>query len=106
MAHPTAKFDQPGDFEAVRAAEAACRAAGFSVGPMQAAASRGLMLGDVRIAKWRNLTPDERRALHGQMWGRRDGPVTVMLHADAPPEAVAAFYRLLARSEALRGIEA
>ena len=91
MSHPLAKFDQTGDFEAVRAAEAALSLAGFSIGACQKGAPRGILFGDVTISKWRNMTRSQQLDLHAQMWGGRQGPVTVMLHADAPGEAVKAF---------------
>ena len=106
MAQAVATFDQPGDFAAVDAAERACRDAGFSVGATQRGAPRGLLLGDFAISKWRNMTLEQRRVLHAQMIGGRDGPVTITLQDGAPPAAVAAFYKLLARSEAMRGVEA
>ncbi|MBP8233127.1 MAG: hypothetical protein KAY22_12540 [Rhizorhabdus sp.] len=104
--HPTAVFADSGDGAGVRAAESALQAAGFSIGPMQARESRCLLLGDVKIAKWRNLTAAERIACHGQMWGGRGGSVTIMLHADAPSAAVAAFYKVLAAADGRRGIAA
>ncbi|ARR55358.1 hypothetical protein HY78_18885 [Rhizorhabdus wittichii DC-6] len=106
MAHPIAKFDQPGDFTAMYAAERACRDAGFSIGASQRGAPRGLLFGDFIISKWRNMTQRQRLDLHAEMVGGRDGPVAVALRDDAPPPAVAAFYRVIAASEALRGIEA
>lgn len=106
MPHPIATFDHAVDFAAVDAAERACRDAGFSIGSMQRGSPRGLLLGSACIGKWRNLSSQERLVLHGLMEGGRTGPVTVTLHDCAPPPAVAAFYKLLARSEAMRGLEA
>lgn len=79
----TIVFDQPGDFEACRAAERWCSERGISVGEMQGPAPRGLLVGDFWIAKWRNLNNAEKRALNGRMTGdMRHGPVTITLDAD------------------------
>ncbi|WCT73959.1 hypothetical protein PQ455_01620 [Sphingomonas naphthae] len=84
-------FRQPGDFAAIHAAEAALAEAGFSIGSMQKGSPRGLLLGDISIAKWRNLSHQERRELHGEMFGDRNGPVTVIVSANAPADVLAAF---------------
>lgn len=77
-------FDQQGDFEACRAAEAWCRENGYSVGTMQGRDPRGILLGDYDIAKWRNLDKMHRAALHGVMTGSmRNGPVTVEIYETA-----------------------
>lgn len=74
-------FDQAGDFSACDAAEQWCKENGVSVGSMQRGDPRGLMRGDVRIAKWRNLGQADKDALDGQMTGdMRNGPVTVLLN--------------------------
>lgn len=71
-------FANSKEFQATRDAEAWCEAMGLSVGAMQAHAPRGLLFGDYDIAKWRNLTKAERKALDGQMTGDfRNGPVYV-----------------------------
>jgi hypothetical protein len=71
-------FDQKGDFAACYAAESWLHESGYSAGSMQRGAPRGIMRGDVLIAKWRNLSPQDRAALDGQMTGdMRNGPVTV-----------------------------
>lgn len=73
-----AVFGESNEFAACRAAEAWCESQGISVGPSQADGPRGLLWGDFQIAKWRNLTPAERKACHGLMTGNmRHGPVTV-----------------------------
>jgi hypothetical protein len=87
-------FDEVGDFAAVDAAERALSLAGFSVGRSQRGAPRGILFGDYDIQKWRNLRTGEREALHGQMLGGRNGPVTVTLFADAPQAARDAFAHL------------
>lgn len=79
------EFDQCGVFEACRAAEEWCAGKGFSVGRMQGRAPRGLLRGDFDVQKWRNLRPDERAALDGEMVGSmRNGPVTVRLFRKVP----------------------
>lgn len=76
-------FDQSGDFQAMRAAEAWCDARGIAVGAPQQGAPRGLLVGYYQIAKWRNLTASERRELKGTMTGdMRRGPVTIDLQGD------------------------
>jgi hypothetical protein len=84
-------FAQRGDFAAVRAAEAALKAAGFSVGIMQAHAPRALFLGDCAISKWRNLSAMERLMADGEMHGGRDGPVQIVVSAGAGDDVLAAF---------------
>jgi hypothetical protein len=79
----------------MRAAEAWCKARGFSVGAMQADAPRGVMHGVMRIAKWRNLDGQDREDLHGVMEapGRtwRTGPITITIRRDAPSAVREAF---------------
>lgn len=83
------------DWAAMRAAEAWCKARGFSVGILQAGAPRGLLLGSFRISKWRNLDAEDRADLHGIMEapGRtwRKGPVTITIRRDAPAAVIEAF---------------
>ena len=83
------------EHEALRAAETWLKARGFSIGTMQSDAPRGVMLGDVRIAKWRNLDAEERADLHGHISapGRtwRSGPVFIRIRPDAPRAAIEAF---------------
>lgn len=74
-------FDEAGDFSACNAAEKWCKENGVSVGSMQRGDPRGLIRGDVSIAKWRNLRQADKDALDGQMTGdMRNGPVTVLLN--------------------------
>jgi hypothetical protein len=71
-------FDQQGDFAANYAAEQWLREAGYSVGIMERGSPRGILRGNYLIMKWRNLSPQDRKALDGQMTGdMRNGPVTV-----------------------------
>lgn len=71
-------FADEGDFQAMHAAERWCAENGYSVGSSALGLPRGLMRGDWLIAKWRNLTNQERAQLDGQMVGdMRNGPITV-----------------------------
>ena len=77
-------FDQPGDFEACRAAEDWCKAHGIAVGAMERGRPRGLLFGDCGIAKWHNLSQAHRDSLDGTMTGdMRSGPVVVSINAAA-----------------------
>lgn len=76
----TLTFPQPGDFEAVHAAETWCREHGISVGRMEAHSPRGLLYGDYDIQKWRNLSKSHCAQLDGTMTGGRNGPVTITLN--------------------------
>ena len=79
------EFSQSGTFQAMYAAKAWCRDNGISVGQSCAIGPTGLLFGQFDwIAKWRNLTPMERKDLHGIMTGdMRDGPVVIILKDDA-----------------------
>jgi hypothetical protein len=73
-------FSNVGEFKAMQAAEDWCAEQGISVGPCQRGDPRGLLRGDFYVAKWRNLSEDERAALDGLMTGdMRNGPVIVGL---------------------------
>jgi hypothetical protein len=75
-------FADVGDFQACYAAERWCAENGYSVGPGCVGSPRGLLRGDWLIAKWRNLTKQERAELDGQMTGdMRSGPVTIRVKA-------------------------
>jgi hypothetical protein len=80
MSTITETFAQPGTFEAMRAAEAWCAQRGISVGSCERGSPRGLLYGEITIAKWRNLNRRERAELHGEMTGdMRNGPVHVSI---------------------------
>lgn len=86
------RFRCSGDFAAMHEAEEFLRDHGFSVGPAQGNDNRGIMFGPYAIAKWHNLNAQDQRAPHGVMAGNmQDGPVTVMIFADAPAEALQAI---------------
>lgn len=73
-------FSDDGVFVANDAAEKWCAARGIAVGEMQRGAPRGLLYGNYRISKWRNLNRDERRELDGTMSGDgRLGPITIRI---------------------------
>ena len=72
------EFNQAGDFQAIGAACAWCRAHGVSYGSMQRGSPIGMLAGDFSISKWRGMTPRERAALDGRITGdMRNGPVRV-----------------------------
>lgn len=74
-------FDQTGDWEAVKAAEAWCEENGISVGTMQSGSPRGIKRGKHSISKWRNLTNEDKKLLDGMMTGdMRNGPVQIQLN--------------------------
>ena len=100
MAHPLAKFDFALRGEAIAEAEEALRATGFSIGRAMMNRPRGIMFGAVDVKPWGAMSRSETLDLHGQMWGGTYGEVSIMLHADAPAEAVRAFYSLLAAIDA------
>lgn len=79
------EFNQKGTFQALYAAEAWCREHGISVGQSSATGPTGLLFGKYDwIAKWRNLTQQERAELHGTMDGDfREGPVVINLKDSA-----------------------
>lgn len=59
-------FEHDGsEFSALSAAERWCRERGISSGSPERDSPIGLMLGDVTIAKWRNLSGADRKALDG-----------------------------------------
>ena len=95
---PTRTFDKPGTWQAMYAAQDFLRILGFSVGSNQSGSPRGILFGDYLIAKWRNLSPAERTALHGRMIGdMRNGPITIRFSDNLPNEALA----VLAEASAL-----
>jgi len=72
------EFNQKGTFEAFYAAEQWCRDNGISSGSSCAMCPTCLMRGDYVVAKWRNLTKEEREQCHGTMAGDfREGPVFI-----------------------------
>lgn len=73
-------FDQKGTFEALHAAQRWLRERGYSYGSTCACYPVGVLHGDYLIAKWRNLTRQERAELDGALDGDfREGPLTLRL---------------------------
>ena len=87
----------------MRKAEHFLQIAGFSVGRNQRGDPRGILFGDYDIAKWRNLSSQERADCHGQMTGdMREGPVVVTIFEHAPQEAKVEFHKTaMATADAL-----
>ena len=59
--------EQYADFAFVRRVEDFVKARGFSIGPMQREDPRGIMPAEYDVQKWRNLSAQDRRELHGVM---------------------------------------
>lgn len=74
-------FNQTGDFAALHAARAWVENQGYSCGSLCRDMPIGLLKGEWTIAKWKNLTANERKQLDGQMTSSdfRNGPVIVTL---------------------------
>ena len=86
------EFSSVETWEANRAAEAWLDARGFSVGPSQVDGPRAIWHGDCVISKWRNLSEQEKYAVHAVMEGDiREGPVRIRLMPGATAQARAAF---------------
>lgn len=77
------RFNQPGTFNAMHAAEQWCREHGVSYGPSDRSGTQGLLVSDFAIAKWRNLTPKERAECHGTIPATaakgREGPLVLRI---------------------------
>lgn len=97
--HTTAMFAASDDVPSDVTARAALQAAGFAIGPADSRAPWGILLGTNSLPSWSAMTSAQRCALEGQMWKAKDGVTTIMLHADAPAAAVAAFEHVLAASQ-------
>jgi hypothetical protein len=73
-------FESERDFGAMREAERFLEEQGFSYGLNERGSPRGIQFGLCDIAKWRDLTAEERAELDGRMTGdMRSGPVTVVI---------------------------
>lgn len=98
-------FEGEGVFTAMNAAKAWLASMGFSVGRLQARSPSGILFGAYDISKWRNLSPADRAALHGQMIAGRAAASVHFSHS-MPAEAVeavkAGIIRRLAAETALR----
>ena len=93
---PEIKFDQTGDFAAVNAARIWLQEHGYSYGSMCMDMPIGILKGSWAIAKWRNLTPKERKQLDGQLISKdfRDGPVVIQLKDPATDSEIKAGSRI------------
>lgn len=89
-------FNQTGDFVAVDLARVWLKDHGYSYGSMCMDMPIGILKGDWRIAKWRNLTGKERDQLDGQMVSSdfRNGPVVIQLKESATEEEIKAGIRI------------
>lgn len=96
-------FSQEGDFEAVYAAEAFLKTAGFSYGSMQRGDPRAIVFGDHgALPKWRDIRSHEREELDGQMLAptgsSRNGPIKIIISDRATDQAKAAFKAAIAKA--------
>lgn len=66
---------------------------GFSVGGMEGNNPRGVMFGRWLIAKWSQVSLEERRGLHGRIDWTPEGDARVELLPAASADAAAAFSR-------------
>lgn len=77
------EFQTPGEFYSMYAAERWLHENGYSSGSTDITKFVGLLKGEkILIAKWKNLTKDERAALDGVMYAMfsyRTGPVEVII---------------------------
>lgn len=83
MIEKTFEHAEGDDFSAYNAAVKWVEDQGYSVGSMQRGAPTLIYYGDCDVAKFRNISPSERKAAAGQIIGVagrfRGGPVTVSL---------------------------
>jgi hypothetical protein len=76
-------FSETGAFKALYAAQRWLEENGYSYGPTCVMHPAPILKGDYVIAKWRNLTKKEIKALDGWFDGDlREGPVVVQLKAE------------------------
>ncbi|WP_185961250.1 hypothetical protein [Telmatospirillum sp. J64-1] len=71
-------------FGAMWAAERWLAENGYSVGHSEKGSPRGILKGDYDIQKWRNLRPQDRAALDGEMIGGRDQDQIIRIHRNEP----------------------
>lgn len=88
----TITFDQPDDFEAIEEAIDWLKSRGYSVGRMNGDAPIGFKEGDWDIAKWWNLSTEDKKQLDGVITSPdfRHGPVKISFGLDVlrEPEPV------------------
>lgn len=85
MADQVITFTQEGEFQAYYAACAWCEENGYSHGSMQRDAPIGILRGDWIIAKWRNLSAEERQQLDGtitRIETFREAPIHVVIKGE------------------------
>jgi hypothetical protein len=68
-------------FGATWAAEKWLRENGYSYGPSCIGCPQAIIKGDISIAKWRNLTSDEKRTVDGTLQAARDQRAVITLKA-------------------------
>lgn len=74
------KFDKEGTFEAYHEAIKWAYDNGYSYGSMCAPQPTALFKGDCNIAKWKNLSKQERASVDGTITGDyREGPVYITI---------------------------
>lgn len=68
-------------FEALHKAQKWCNDNGYSFGPTCVCSPQAIKKGNWNIAKWRNLTPSERKNIDGTITGDgRNGPIKVDIY--------------------------
>jgi hypothetical protein len=76
----TKTFESKETFKAYHLAEEFCQTNGISFGASCAVGPTALLFGEHQIAKWRNLTTEEQKKVHGIIRGdMRTGPVRVYI---------------------------
>lgn len=86
MTRETKTFEANGDFGAYYSACEWLKENGFSYGSMQRDDPMGIMKGDWCIAKWRNLSASDKKALDGEMLFSRGGKCTVSIKSIIMPK--------------------
>ena len=80
------EFNLPGVFQALYAAQEWCVHNSISYGSLCGDQPVALMYGDYNIAKWKNLTPKEKRTVDGKMTGdMRNGPIFIEMFTRTKP---------------------
>ncbi|MDA3939618.1 MAG: hypothetical protein PF693_09945 [Spirochaetia bacterium] len=76
-------FDTKGTFKAKTAAEKWLTDNGYSFGSSCVYSPQAIKKGNWNIAKWRNLTVEERKNIDGIITGNgREGPITVEIYEE------------------------
>lgn len=78
-------FDQKGDFVAMGEAQKWCDLRGISVGSMAREMPIGIKVGNYSIAKWYNLSEEDKKLLDGTITGesKRSGPIVLEISEEA-----------------------